>query len=606
MPKTPTPLHLFEDLLDTSETPKKTPKSTRSQKTPKNPEKTARPSAIKELAKQTPLVENTPSDKAVPNKSTSDNNALNKNTLNKNILDKNTQDTENPNQTTAQTTTNQNTPKPQNPQANNLKDKTPENTNPKNKSLEHRDPDAKNQENNQPTDNDHSLKRPSDTSAKQSKSALPLPPKKSAHHLRILHTADWHIGKRLHNEARYADFSTFLDWLLGVLKTQAVDILVVAGDIFDTMTPSNKAQELYYEFLANALKTTCQHIIITAGNHDSPSFLDAPKSLFRHFNTHIIGTPKTPEDEVITLKDKTGKPCAIIAAVPYLRDKDVRGSTFGESLADKDKNTVLGIQSHYQAVGEHCQALKTVLKNSHDKSLPVIATGHLFAAGASAAALDDGMRQLYVGSLGVVSADSFHAVFDYVALGHIHAEQMVGGRTHIRYSGSPLAMGFGESYQQKKVLLIDFDQTADTPTPEIYALDVPRFRRLERITGDLPSIEKTLDTLITERQKDSTDPLYDIWLDIEYTGTPSATLATHIFEKLAGTGVFALNVKSRSTRLARIQKQDHTPSLDALKPADVFDELINQKNTEPEDMPALKAAHDLLLQRLFETDSHAV
>ncbi|MDO4426518.1 MAG: exonuclease SbcCD subunit D C-terminal domain-containing protein [Moraxella sp.] len=535
MPNAPTPLTLFEDLLDEPSTkaPKKPSKNTQPKKNPKPA------SVMNKTRERATSADNASLDTAVPTQA-------------------------------------------------NLHTKTPSRT-----AIQKATPQTTQENTSQNTDN-------------QRTSALSPPPKKTAHHLRILHTADWHIGKRLHNEARYADFSAFLDWLLDVLKTEAVDILVVAGDIFDTMTPSNKAQELYYEFLANALKTTCQHIIIIAGNHDSPSFLDAPKSLFHHFNTHIIGTPKAPEDEVITLKDDTGSPCAIIAAVPYLRDKDVRVSTFGESLADKDKNTVLGIQSHYQAVGEYCESLKARLKNTHGKPLPVIATGHLFAAGASAAAIDDGMRQLYVGSLGVVGADSFPAVFDYVALGHIHAEQTIGGKRHIRYSGSPLAMGFGESYQQKKVLLIDFDQTANTPTPEIHTLDVPRFRQLERITGDLPSIEAALDKFIIKRQADNTDPLNDIWLDIEYTGTPIATLATHIFERLAGTGVFALNIKSRSTRLARIQKQDHTPRLDALKPADVFAELINQKNTEPEDAPALKAAHELLLQRLFETDSHAV
>lgn len=95
--------------------------------------------------------------------------------------------------------------------------------------------------------------------------------------LTILHTSDWHLGRRLYGRLRYEEFEAFLNWLQETISARQVDVLIVAGDIFDTMTPSNRAQALYYEFLGKVSTLCCQHIVIVAGNHDSPSLLDAPR-----------------------------------------------------------------------------------------------------------------------------------------------------------------------------------------------------------------------------------------------------------------------------------------------------------------------------------------
>lgn len=424
------------------------------------------------------------------------------------------------------------------------------------------------------------------------------PPIKTCNALRILHSSDWHIGKRLHNEARYEDFAEFLAWLLATIQTAAVDVLVVAGDIFDTMTPSNKAQELYYHFLGQAIQH-CRHIIISAGNHDSPSFLDAPKTLFRHFATHIVGHISDDiHDDVIVLNDSHGVPELIVACVPYLRDKDVRSSFFGESLADKQKNTTQGIAKHYADIGAACQTHQATIQSSHQKTVPIIATGHLFAAGSKTASDDDGMRDLYVGSLGAVSADSFGDFFDYVALGHIHKEQMVGGNPFIRYSGSPLAMGFGECYQDKYVLLVDFYPNNNTPA--ICRLNVPKFRHLEQVRGDLATIDSQLNKLINTHQHSPKA----VWLDIEYTGIPMPSLGEHLEQKLHNTPLIALNIKNKNPKLVitpdKAQKQ-----LQSFRPSDIFDKLLEQTNWNDEQKIALKHAHDTLLQELYEADKLA-
>ena len=274
--------------------------------------------------------------------------------------------------------------------------------------------------------------------------------------LTILHTSDWHLGRRLYGRLRYEEFESFLHWLQDTISAQKVDILIVAGDIFDTMTPSNKAQALYYEFLGKVSRSCCQHVVIVAGNHDSPTFLDAPSNVLKFLNVHVIGTAcDNLNDEVLVLGDDDNNPHCIIAAVPYLRDRDVRSSSAGESADSKDANVITGICEHYDNVADIAKAKQADLIKTHQRYIPIIATGHLFASGGKTTE-DDGVRELYVGSLGKISADMFNDGFDYVALGHLHVPQRVGGRESIRYSGSPIAMGFGEAKQQKQVLLVQF------------------------------------------------------------------------------------------------------------------------------------------------------
>ena len=255
--------------------------------------------------------------------------------------------------------------------------------------------------------------------------------------LRVLHTSDWHIGRTLYGRKRYESFAAFLLWLGETIREERVDVLVVAGDVFDTSAPSNRSQELYYRFLCR-IREHCRHVVIVAGNHDSPSFLAAPKELLRALNVHVIGAMSDdPAEETLVLRGRDGEPELIVCAVPYLRDRDIRTSEAGESLEDKEAKLLEGIRRHYAAV---C-ALAASERSRPD--LPLLATGHLFAAGGLTQE-GDGVRQLYVGSLARVGADCFPDCIDYLALGHLHIPQKLGGSETRRYSGSPLPMNFGE------------------------------------------------------------------------------------------------------------------------------------------------------------------
>jgi exonuclease SbcD len=295
--------------------------------------------------------------------------------------------------------------------------------------------------------------------------------------MKILHTSDWHIGRTLYGRKRYAEFSEFLKWLVSTIDEHCIDVLIVAGDIFDTSTPSNKAQQLYYQFLTEVSATCCRHVIIIGGNHDSPSLLDAPKELLRFLQVHVVGSaPERPEEEVIMLLSPEERCELIVCAVPYLRDRDIRSARAGESIDDKSQNLLTGIAEHYRNVTEIAQKIQSESAGSP----PIVATGHLFAAGGKKVE-GDGVRDLYVGSLVHVDADIFPKCIDYLALGHLHSCQMVGGNTTRRYSGSPLPMSFGESKKEKFVLTVTLknDEVNVVPVP------VPSLPNIQKLRWEL-------------------------------------------------------------------------------------------------------------------------
>ena len=102
--------------------------------------------------------------------------------------------------------------------------------------------------------------------------------------MKIIHTSDWHLGRSLYGRKRYDEFENFLDWLAELIENEGIEALLVSGDVFDNIAPSNRSQELYYSFLCKIASSECRHVVITAGNHDSSSFLNAPREILRFLN----------------------------------------------------------------------------------------------------------------------------------------------------------------------------------------------------------------------------------------------------------------------------------------------------------------------------------
>lgn len=444
--------------------------------------------------------------------------------------------------------------------------------------------------------------------------------------MKILHTSDWHIGRTLYDRKRYDEFEKFFIWLLNTLESENIDVLLIAGDIFDNGTPSNKAQELYYKFLCNVNKTKCQHIVIIGGNHDSASFLNAPQSILKSINVYVVGAISNDiEDEVLILDivktpnidlEKITKniPSSeisklIICAVPYLRDKDIRTVNAGESLEDKAQNLIQGIKEHYSAIAELALKKRDELyRECMDKKpayIPIIGTGHLFAAGGIAG---DGVRDLYVGSLAYVNIEAFPKCFDYVALGHLHIAQSLGGTEHIRYSGSPIPMGFGEAKQIKKLITIDFPEnkpenhihqepclTGSPVKPSINEVSIPNFQTLERISGNLNQITQTIKELKTNHS--------NAWLEIEYTGLEIVPdLKTKLDEAILESNLEIRRVKNKRISESIIKSNFSQENLKDLNPNEVFDKCLEVNKIEEADKILLKASYQEILNSILEED----
>jgi exonuclease SbcD len=412
--------------------------------------------------------------------------------------------------------------------------------------------------------------------------------------VKILHTSDWHLGRALYGRRRYDEFSSFLDWLEATLETEKIDALIVAGDIFDTGTPSNRAQELYYRFLCRvSSSSSCRHIVISSGNHDSPSFLDAPAALLKALNVHVIGTAaENPSDEVLVLRDGDGKPELIVCAVPYLRDRDIRSMRAGESVDERNARMAEGLKRHYEAVCAEAERLQAELSGS-GKKIPIAATGHLFTAGGQTVD-GDGVRELYVGSLAHVEKDVFPPVIDYLALGHLHVPQRVGGCDHIRYSGSPLPMGFGEASQKKRVITVDFDEMF----PRIEEVFVPRFQELGRLTGSLEEIEKGIRELAKAESR--------AWLEVEYTGSAVAGDLRESLEELCeGTDLEILRIRNRRVMERVLHQGAEEETLDELSETDVFLRCLDAHEVADGEREELTASYNEILLSLHEDDKNA-
>lgn len=408
--------------------------------------------------------------------------------------------------------------------------------------------------------------------------------------MRILHTSDWHIGRTLYGRKRYEEFESFLTWLTDTIQQNAIDALLVAGDIFDTSAPSNRAQELYYRFLCRVAASSCRHVVVIAGNHDSPSFLNAPKELLKALDVHVIGSiTESPEDEVLVLRNEQDAPELIVCAVPYLRDRDIRVAEAGESIEDKECKLIDGIRTHYATVA----ALAEQKREELGVHIPIVAMGHLFTAGGQTVD-GDGVRELYVGSLVHVTAGLFPASFDYLALGHLHVPQKVNSTETIRYSGSPLPMGFGEARQQKSVCQVEFNNSAAS----VQLIDVPVFQKLERVKGDWDGISSRILELSVSGSQG--------WLEVIYEDDKViGDLRDRLESAISGTQMEILRIKNNRI-IDRVLGQIHEEeTLDDLNVNDVFERCLVVHEVPEDQRPELLRAYQETLSSLYEDDVQA-
>ncbi|NLI78599.1 MAG: exonuclease subunit SbcD [Candidatus Riflebacteria bacterium] len=394
--------------------------------------------------------------------------------------------------------------------------------------------------------------------------------------MKVLHTSDWHLGHQLHQQKRDEEHRAFLEWLLQVIHEKGVELLLVAGDIFDTALPSNHALEMYYSFLARAAANGCREVIVVAGNHDSPATLLAPKPVLRAIHVTVVGNivAEQPGNDLVEIRDGQGAPQALVCAVPHLRDRDVYRPKFGEPVEQRMTGIIEGTAGWYRTLADLALERRGALGVPH---LPLIATGHLFTQGATKSGSE---RDLYVGDLGIFPAGRFPQEFSYVALGHLHRPQVARGCPNVRYSGSPLPCSFDEAAYDKKVFVFATESPA-----EVEDVVVPVFRSLVRVRGDLAALGEGL-------EKIGPAPLKP-WVEVVYEdGPPLSDLEEKVFDLAARGAGQVLTIKDLSSPGGAIAPP---PPLDELTPQQVFELCLEQAGTREEDRGLAREAFQRLL-----------
>ena len=245
--------------------------------------------------------------------------------------------------------------------------------------------------------------------------------------MRILHTSDWHLGQHFMGKTRQTEHQAFIDWLIQQVRDNAIDAVIIAGDIFDTGAPPSYARELYNQLVVE-LYNTGASLLMLGGNHDSVATLGESRPLLSCLSTTVIpAVEENLDNQVLVINKRDGSPGAIVCAIPFIRPRDVMQSQAGQSAEEKQLSLQEAIHQHYQAVYQRACCKRDTLR----LPLPIIATGHLTTVGASAS---ESVREIYVGALEAFPTTAF-PLADYIALGHIHRPQKVGGLEHIRYSG---------------------------------------------------------------------------------------------------------------------------------------------------------------------------
>jgi exonuclease SbcD len=383
---------------------------------------------------------------------------------------------------------------------------------------------------------------------------------------RILHTSDWHLCRPLFNRRRDDEYAAMLSFILETLKNVDYDLLIVAGDVFDTTQPSNRALALYHRFLAEA-HNLVPHIVVIAGNHDSPSLLASSKPVLDYLNIHIVASAKD-DDEIIELKDEEGNIEAVVAAVPYLRDSDIRKIEADEKVEEAEENSAKAVEAHFAEVDK-------MLASYQGLGIPLIGTAHLFAAG-SEVKRDEGDERLKVGSLSQIEGNKLFPHAAYTALGHIHMMQRVASSDCIRYSGSPLAQNFGERSDKKCLLDVEFE---NGELRKVSAVEVPEMVPLISVKGSFAEIQNLLKAL-----ENKTCYLSVIYTEELIRDSLNDEVAVLVKDK---DNVMLLSVQAPNV-LRTFSITEVGVELSSLKPEDVFEKLLDDKNYEEEKKEALK------------------
>jgi len=383
--------------------------------------------------------------------------------------------------------------------------------------------------------------------------------------LRILHTSDWHLGHQLHGLPRTREHAAFLTWLLDTLDQREADALLIAGDVFETANPPAVAQQMWFDFLGRARRRRPDlDIVVIGGNHDSAARLDAPHPILRALGIAVVGgLPRAtdgsldPARLVLPLRDADGAVAAWVAAVPFLRPADLpRVEGDGDPLVD-------GVRALY------AQAL-TLARGQQQDGQAVVAMGHCYMVGTALSELSE--RRVLGGNQHALPVDLFPDDLAYVALGHLHKAQVVGGREGVRYSGSPIPLSMSERSYRHGVLDVVLD---GAELRSVEAVTIPRTVDLIRVPAGGPApLAEALDAVrALPPRSDSTDlellPFLEVSVQLD---RPEPGVRRQVEEAVADRAARLVLIQPTYTG-DRASLGDHHRgrSLQQLRPEEVFE-----------------------------------
>jgi exonuclease SbcD len=406
--------------------------------------------------------------------------------------------------------------------------------------------------------------------------------------MRILHTADWHLGIKLHKKDLSEDHKIFFEWLINLIEEREIEVLLISGDIFDHSNPASEARHLYYSFLRQLIHCKCK-VIITAGNHDSAAVLNGPKDILAMLNINIVASiPSSIDEGIIELKNKNGEIKCLVCAVPYLRDSDIRTAIESETYKNRVEQKFLGMKTYFETVVNH--ALQ-----KYGENLPVILMGHLFTSGVTTS---DSERDIQRGGLEMFSANDFPKNCKYIALGHIHKPQRVGNSETIRYSGSPIPLSFSEKNDNKIVLELN---VSDNCIQQVLVHEIPSMRRLRRFSGSFKEIQASLNSFKNDKKlkcfaeleiiEKNYDPLLKVYLIKFITEFQSDEV-----EILGQPKLIFLD------RISNLKHLYEDKNIEELTPKDVLLKKLETDNLEEDKKKLIIEAFDELLSEIIEND----
>jgi exonuclease SbcD len=383
--------------------------------------------------------------------------------------------------------------------------------------------------------------------------------------MRFLHTGDWHVGKTLRGKSRAEEHRQVLAEIARIARDRKVQIVLVAGDLFDGAAPGPEAEEIVYRALLD-LSRESEWVVVISGNHDNPRRLEAVEPLMRLTNIRVLSKPARPSDGgVLTLQTKVG--AATIALLPFLSQRSI---VKADDLMTKDAA---------QHQGDYAERATRVIEHLCAAAPPPSTVQVLLAhAMVYGGVLGGGERQAHTIFEYSIPATAFPGSLHYAALGHLHRAQKLPAACPAWYSGSPLQLDFGETDDVKSVNVIEAEP--DTPA-EVEVVPLSAGRRLRRVRATLDEIER----LAPE--------LGDAYLRVEISAAPTPGLADKVREILPNAVDVVIAGRARETEEPQPERNL------GRSPRELFSEYLKERGASD---ARVRALFDELLDQVHAPD----